>query len=58
MKRTVKAWTTIHEKSGNPTWGIGTTKKDHAWLVPGEIVVPCTITYDDGKKPKKKARAK
>jgi hypothetical protein len=60
MKRTVKAWAVMSKKTGKfraPDGMIITelTRKGAEYTATfwaGSCVIPCTITYDDGKKEK------
>lgn len=57
MKRTVKAWVWLWNRDGGEGWAYASY--DFVELRYREYhklgrIVPCTITYDDGKKPKRK----
>lgn len=52
MKVTKKAWI---EKTD---WQVYWFKRSVPMHVPASDIIPCTITYDDGKKPKRKARGR
>lgn len=53
----MKAWACI-DKYGKWQRGVA-DRPDVLWLIPGERMVPCTITYDDGKRnPPKRRKAR
>lgn len=55
MKRTVKAWAIIDTDLKKRIWGVRLDEQSALVEIQGYrfmTVVPCTITYDDGKKKK------
>jgi hypothetical protein len=56
MKRTVKAWAAMNSKGDLSPDDVARYKSNFAFLSPGFVIVPCTITYDDGKNPKRKGK--
>jgi len=64
VKRTVKAWVVVDKPSGQMLEVVGTRNEARSFVragcdssVPCEKVVPCVVTYDDGRKsPPRKRR--
>ena len=56
MKRTVKAWAWCYGEAGVEETSVRNKREWVAQPFAGAtgLIVPCTITFDDGKKPRKK----
>ena len=57
MKRSVKCWAIINRRGALQPLGVWLSRADaDSQMISGERRVPCTVTYDDGKPRRRRAR--